>query len=103
MGSNVDVGSTGAILNRLMNPPNPIDQIGGMANALTAVRNFQAQQASADAYRQSVDPTTGEVDLGKYKALLSQSPGAFNFGPLVTSGGQAVGAVGQGTTADVNA
>jgi len=102
MGSSIDVSSTGALVNRLMNPPNPMEQLGQTIQGVNALKSFQANQASADAYRQSVDPVTGEVDLGKYKALLSQGPGAWNFGPLVTSGGQAVGAVGQGTTADVN-
>lgn len=100
MGGYPDPG-TGALVNRLSNPPNPFETLGTMANALTAAKNFQAQQASAQAYQQSVDPTTGEVDLGKYKALMSQGPGAFNFGPLVQQGGQAVQAVGQGTSADI--
>jgi|SRR5215469_2958817 len=93
----------GDLVNRLANPPNPMQQLGQTVNALMAVKNFQAQQASAQAYQQSVDPTTGEVDLGKYKALMSQGPGAFNFGPLVQQGGQAVGAVGQGTSLNVGA
>src|SRR5215475_3253865 len=101
MGSNIDVSSTGALVNRLMNPPNPMEQLGQTIQGVNALKSFQANQASADAYRQSVDPQTGEVDLGKYKALLSQGPGAWLFGPQTEQAGRAVGAVGQGTTADV--
>src|SRR5215475_11264918 len=101
MGSNIDVSSTGALVNRLMNPPNPMEQLGQTIQGVNALKSFQANQASADAYRQSVDPVTGEVDLGKYKALLSQGPGAWLFGPQTEQAGRAVGAVGQGTTADV--
>lgn len=103
MGSSIDVSSTGQLVNRLMNPPDMGAQFAKGLETLNAWKQFQANQASADAYKQSVDPVTGEVDLGKYKSLLSQGPGAWAFGPLVTSGGQAVGAVGQGTTADINA
>jgi len=101
MGSNIDVSSTGSLVNRLMNPPNPMEQLGQTIQGVNALKSFQANQASADAYRQSVDPQTGEVDLGKYKALLSQGPGAWLFGPQTEQAGRAVGAVGQGTTADV--
>jgi len=103
MGSSIDVSSTGQLVNRLLNPPNPMDQLGKTIEGVNALKSFQANQASADAYRQSVDPQTGEVDLGKYKAIMSQGPGAWNFGPQTQQAGQAVGAVGQGTTADVNA
>jgi len=101
MGSNIDVSSTGALVNRLMNPPNPMEQLGQTIQGVNALKSFQANQASADAYRQSVDPQTGEVDLGKYKAIMSQGPGAWLFGPQTEQAGHAVGAVGQGTTADV--
>src|SRR5215469_2894962 len=73
----------GDLVNRLANPPNPMQQLGQTVNALMAVKNFQAQQASAQAYQQSVDPTTGEVDLGKYKALMSQGARAAYLAPLL--------------------
>jgi hypothetical protein len=39
---------------------------------------LNANQAISDAYRQSVDPSTGEVDFGKLQALASQNgAGAF--------------------------
>src|SRR5215469_16217431 len=80
MGSNIDVASTGALVNRLMNPPNMADQFAKGLDTLNAWKQFQANQAAADAYRQSVDPTTGAFDQGKFNALTSQGPGSWNFG-----------------------
>jgi hypothetical protein len=99
----IDPG-TGALINRLANPPNPMQQLGQTIEGVSALRDFQAKQATADAYRQSVDPTTGQVDVGKFNALLSQNPaGAWNFGPAAQQAGQAIGQQGQGTSAQVKA
>jgi hypothetical protein len=53
-----------------------------IASGLQTLRQNQmrlgANQAISDAYRQSVDPNTGEVDFGKLQALASQNgAGAF--------------------------
>jgi len=101
MGSNIDVASTGALVNRLMNPPNPMEQLGQTIQGVNALKSFQANQASADAYRQSVDPTTGAFDQGKFNALVSQSPGAWNMGETMRSAGTGYGAQSQATTANV--
>lgn len=66
-------------------PPNPftaLQQPIQTASALQGLRQNQmrlnANQAISDAYRQSVDPNTGEVDFGKLQALASQNgAGAF--------------------------
>jgi|SRR5215469_976511 len=101
MGSNIDVASTGALVNRLMNPPNMADQFAKGLDTLNAWKQFQANQAAADAYRQSVDPTTGAFDQGKFNALTSQGPGSWNFGETMRSSGQGFGAQSNATTANV--
>lgn len=102
MGGYPDPG-TGALVNRLSNPPNPFETLGTMANSLTAARQFQADQAVANAYRQSVDPVTGAFDQGKFNALASQGPGAWKFGDTMRSAGTGFQAEGLGTQADVQA
>jgi len=89
--------------NMLMNPPNPMETLGKTANALTGVREFQAKQAIADAYRQATDPVTGEVDQGKLNAIISQTPGAFLQGQAMEQGGRGVQAQAAGTSASVQA
>lgn len=102
MGGYPDPG-TGALVNRLSNPPNPFETLGTMANSLTAARQFQADQAVANAYRQSVDPQTGAFDQGKFNALASQGPGAWKFGDTMRSAGAGFQAEGLGTQANVQA
>src|SRR5215475_10803772 len=101
MGSNIDVASTGALVNRLMNPPDMGAQFAKGLDTLNAWKQFQANQAAADAYKQSIDPTTGAFDQGKFNALVSQSPGAWNMGETMRSAGTGYGAQSQATTANV--
>jgi hypothetical protein len=68
---------------------------------LNALRDQQAKQASADAYRQSTDPATGQVDVPKYNALIARGPGAWNAGALMQQQGQAAGAQATAGTAQV--
>ena len=93
----------GVLFNKLANPPNPFEQLGQAANALSAAKQFQADRAVADAYKASVDPTTGAFDQGKFNALASQGPGSWKFGDTMRSAGTGFGAEGQGTTANVQA
>jgi len=101
MGSNIDVASTGALVNRLMNPPDMGAQFAKGLDTLNAWKQFQANQAAADAYKQSVDPTTGAFDQGKFNALTSQGPGSWNFGETMRSSGAGFGAQSQATTANL--
>ncbi|HEY2538228.1 MAG TPA: hypothetical protein VGI28_01820 [Stellaceae bacterium] len=98
----IDPG-TGALINQLANPPDPMARVQTMYNALTAQKNFQAQQAAANAYQQSVDPQTGAFDMNKFNALTSQGPGAWNFGETMKSSGGGLAAQGQGTQQDLSA
>ena len=67
---------------------------------LNALKNYQAQQATADAYRQSIDPA-GNFDQGKFNALVAQGPGAWNAGPTMQQAGQAQSAQANAGTAQV--
>jgi hypothetical protein len=94
----------GALINKLANPPNPLTTIGQDAEAISAAKEFQAQNALTGIYQQSIDPQTGQVDLGKFNALASQNPAAlWKFGESMRSAGAGLGAEGQGTSADVQA
>jgi len=98
MGSNIDVSSTGALVNRLMNPPNPMEQLGQTIQGVNALKDFQARNAMAGIYSQAIDPTTGEVDQGLLNRLIGANPAAaWNAGPAMQQAGQAVGAQGAGT------
>lgn len=55
---------------------------------LNALRDQQAKQASADAYRQSLNPD-GTVNTPKYNALIASGPGAWNAGELMRQQGAA--------------
>lgn len=95
---------TNALIQRLANPPNPLERAGQSINALTNIKEFAAQNALTGIYQQSIDPTTGQVDLGKFNALASQNPAAlWKFGQTMQSAGTGVGNEGQGTSAAVNA
>lgn len=95
---------TNALIQRLANPPNPLEQAGQSVNALTAVKEFAAQNALTGIYQQSIDPQTGQVDLGKFNALASQNPAAlWKFGQTMQSAGTGVGNEGQGSSAQLNA
>lgn len=93
----------GALINRLANPPNPLTTLGQDAQALSAARQFQADQAGAEAMRAATDPVTGQVDIGRANALMSQGPGAWHMGQWMHDLGGGVGAQAQGTSADVAA
>lgn len=95
---------TAQLINRLANPPNPLEQVGQSMNALTALKEYQAQNALTGIYQQSIDPVTGQVDLGEFNMLARQNPAAlWKFGQTMQSAGTGVGNEGQGTTAQLNA
>jgi hypothetical protein len=84
--------------------PAPTPSMSDTVNLLTGMRDFQAKQATADAYQQSIDPQTGAFDSGKFNALLAASPqGAWNIGPSMQQAGQAQSAQGVGTQQQVAA
>jgi hypothetical protein len=93
----------GALINKLANPPNPLTTLGTTVNALTAAKQFQANQAAANAYQQSVDPNTGQFDQNRFNALLSQGPGSWNMGAQMEQSGRGFQAQGLGAQADVTA
>lgn len=96
--------STGALINQLMNPPDPFARLGSMAQGMSAARQFQADQAAAEAYRQSIDPETGQFDQAKFNAIASQAPGgSFNFGRQMQSAGTGLQAQSAGTSAQLDA
>jgi hypothetical protein len=68
---------------------------------LNALRDQQARQATADAYRQSIDPN-GNFDQGKFNALLVKGPGAWNAGPAMQQQGQAQSAQVNAQTAQID-
>lgn len=93
--------STGALINQLMNPPDPFARLGSMAQGMSAARQFQADQAAADAYRQSIDEN-GNFDQAKFNAIASQAPGgSFNFGRQMESAGSGLQAQSAGASADI--
>lgn len=80
----------GALINKLANPPNPLTTLGQDAEALAAAKEFQAQNALTGIYQQSIDPQTGQVDLGEFNALARQNPAAlWKFGESMRSAGAA--------------
>jgi hypothetical protein len=99
-----DNSVTGNYINQLMNPPDPNARFNSALQGLDAYKQFQANQAAASAYQQSVDPTTGEFDQGKFNALASQAPGgAWKFGAQMQQAGLGLQAQGAGTQAWVTA
>lgn len=77
---------------------------GQMYNNLQTYRNFQAQNAISGIYQQSIDPTTGAFDAGKFNALIAQSPqAAWAAGPAMQQAGTAMAAQGQGQQAQTGA
>lgn len=96
--------STSALINQLTNPPNPLQQFGGTFDLANKVKEFQANQAIADIYGQSIDPTTGQVDFGKFNALARSNPAAmWKFGAQQQQAGVGVQAQGHGTSAQLQA
>lgn len=96
--------TSSALINALSNPPNWAERAGQAATAAQLIQQNRANQAAAEAYRQAVDPVTGEVDQNKFNAALIQQPGGgYNFGQGMQSIGQGVEAQGRGTTAQVQA
>jgi hypothetical protein len=89
-------------LNALANPPAANPQYWGqqMQN-MNALQDYQAKQATAQAYQQSVDPNTGQIDQAKFNALLAGGPGAWNAGAAMQQQGQAQGAQAQGSSEQV--
>ena len=69
---------------------------------LNALRDYQAKQATAQIYQQSIDPSTGQIDQGKFNALLAANPrAAWNAGAAMQQQGQAQGAQANAGTAQV--
>jgi hypothetical protein len=57
---------------------------------LQRYKDISAQQATAGIYQQSIDPTTGAFNQGKFNALVGQSPAAaWNAGPTMQQAGNA--------------
>jgi hypothetical protein len=95
---------TGQLVNQLTNPPNPFDQYGKTLQFADQYKQFQANKAISDIYGQSIDPQTGQVDLGKFNALAQQNPAAlWKFGAQMQQAGQGLQAEGAGTSADLGA
>lgn len=96
--------STSALINQLTNPPNPFDKFGATIDFASKLKDFQAQKAIADIYGQSIDPTTGLVDPGKFGSLSQQNPAAlWNYGKSQKQMGEGMYAQGTGTTAQIEA
>lgn len=94
----------GALFQKLAGPPNPLTTVGQDAQAIDQVKQFQAKNALSNIYQQSIDPQTGQVDLGKFNALASQNPAAlYNFGESMHSAGAGLQAQGVGTSAQLSA
>jgi len=88
---------SGALIQSLSNPPNPVEQA-------QRIFDFQARQATADAYQQSIDRQTGAFDQGKFNALMASTPqGAWNIGPTMQQAGQAMIAQGSGQQQQIGA
>jgi hypothetical protein len=103
MADGVDTG-TGQMINMLANPPNPFERAGQSIAGISALRDFQARQATAGLYGQAIDPATGQFDSGKFNALLQASPQAlWNAGPAMQQAGTAQAAQGEGTQQQVAA
>lgn len=92
---------TSQLINQLTNPPNPMAQFGQTLNFAAGLKQFQANQAGADAYRQSIDPVTGALDMGKFNALMAAGPGAYNLGAAMQQSGLGVSAQGVGQQQDL--
>lgn len=85
-------------------PQNPFAQLGQTVQSINALQDFQAKRATADAYGQSIDPTTGAFDQGKFNALMASTPqGRWNIGPSMQQSGQAQDAEGTGIQSQVRA
>ena len=83
---------------------NPFTQLGQSLQGINALQDFQAKRATADAYGQSIDPTTGAFDQGKFNALMASTPqGRWNIGPSMQQSGQAQTAQGLGTQEQIAA
>ena len=96
--------STSALINMLANPPNPFAQAGQAIEGVNKLRQYQADAAAADAYKQSIDPVTGQFDQQKFNAIASQAPGgAWNFGRQMQSSGTGLQSQALGSSADVQA
>lgn len=84
-------------------PPPP--SMGDTLNMLTSARNFQAQQAQANAYQQAIDPQTGAFDQNKFNAALvaQGTRGTWGGGAAMQQAGNATSALGMGTQEQVKA
>jgi hypothetical protein len=95
---------TAQLINQLTNPPSPFEQYGKTLQFADQYKQFQANKAISDIYGQSIDPQTGQVDLGKFNALAQQNPAAlWKFGAQMQQAGVGVQAQGAGTSAQLQA
>lgn len=77
---------------------------GQAATNASAYNDLMSKYATARAYQQATDPTTGQVDPVKFNALITQNPqSAWNAGPIMQQQGQAQAAQGQGVQEQVAA
>ena len=84
---------SGSNYNFLANPTGaqPIDWQKGI-QSLNMLRDQQAQQAEADAWRATTNPLTGETDSGRFRGMVSQGAGAWNAAKAIQAQGNATNA-----------
>src|SRR5215472_18170331 len=70
---------------------------------INALRDLQAKNSLQGAYQQSIDPTTGAFDQGRFNALVANSPAGWMAGQAMQQSGQAMTAQGQGAQEQFNA
>jgi hypothetical protein len=94
--------SAGALEQVFANPlaanPNLFQQ--SLSN-VTALRNFQARQAIANAYQQTINPQTGAVDQGRFNALMAGPQASWAAPAAMAAQGQAEEAQARGASADL--
>ena len=54
-------------------------------NNLTTLKDFQARQAIANAYQQTIDPVTGQVDQPRFNALMASPEASWAAAPAMTN------------------
>jgi len=71
---------------KVATPTNPLMQVaqaaqlgGSLLQQQALGQQINANMAASQAFKDSTDPTTGQVDYGKLSANLAQGPGAYNL------------------------
>ena len=94
---------TAALINQLMNPPDPFVRAGQAIQGMNALQDYKANAAAAQAYKESIRPD-GSFDQNHFNAIASQLPGgSWKFGTQMQQAGQGLQAQGVGTSADLEA